>query len=498
METPVDPAIPLRGSFMKRFVPLTVAALAVAACQDASGPASNALRISPSTVDAARGVPIPGDYIITLRDNVTDVDAVASSLAGLHKGSLKHLYKSALKGFAVQHISEAAAAAIAADARVERVEADQVMTAVGTQSPATWGIDRIDQSALPLDNSYTYANDGSSVTVYIIDTGINFGHVDFGGRATKGVDEVTIGGSAADCNGHGTHVSGTVGGSTYGVAKNVSLVAVRVLNCQGSGTTSGVVAGIDWVTANHVIPAAANMSLGGGLSATLNQAIARAVASGVTFAVAAGNSTANACNSSPSSEPSALTVGATDINDGFAYFSNFGSCVDINAPGVSITSDWYSSNTATNTISGTSMATPHVAGAAALYLSANPGATPAQVGSALTSNAIAGAINSVPSGTVNLLLNTSFIGGGSPPPPPPPPSSASFTKSCSGLTCTFNGSSSTNATSYGWNFGDGATASGVTASHRFGRNRSYTVTLTTQPASSTASTAVSCGPKSCG
>jgi len=403
-------------------------------------------------------------------------------------------------------MSDDRAVALSDDPRVKFVEEDSIMTATVTQTNPPWGLDRIGQRDLPLNHAYSYTSTGSGVNAYIIDTGIRITHTQFGGRASVAFDAVGDGQNGNDCNGHGTHVSGTVGGVKYGVAKNVSLVAVRVLNCQGSGTTSGVIAGIDWVTANRVLPAAANMSLGGGLSTTLNQAVASAVASGVTFAVAAGNSSANACSSSPSSEPSAITVGATDINDGFAYFSNFGSCVDINAPGVSITSDWYSSNTATNTISGTSMAAPHVAGAAALYLSANPTATPAQVASALTTNATSGAITAVPAGTVNLLLYTGFIGGGAPPPPPPPPpppspgaSTASFTKSCSSVTCSFDASGSTDATSYSWNFGDGTTASGVATSHRFGRNHSYTVTLTTQPASSTstATTTVTCTPKGC-
>jgi subtilisin family serine protease len=504
MDSPDCPALlSFQGDFMKRLVALAATALAISACQDASGPGPAPAAIRYTVVNSATSGPIPGDYIVTFRDNVTDVSGAAQSISGLHKGALKHVYKSALKGFAVQNISEAAAAAIARDPRVERVEADQVMTAIATtQTPATWGLDRVDQHSLPLDNSYTYNNTGATVTAYIIDTGINFTHSDFGGRAVKGIDEVTSGGSAADCNGHGTHVSGTVGGATYGIAKNVTLVAVRVLNCQGSGTTSGVIAGIDWVTANRVLPAVANMSLGGGLSTTLNQAVARSVAAGVTFAVAAGNSTADACSSSPSSEPSAITVGATDITDGFASFSNFGSCVDINAPGVNITSDWYSSNTATNTISGTSMATPHVTGAAALYSSAFPTATPAQVAAALTSNATPNVISGVPANTVNLLLYTAFIGNGAPPPPPPPPVlTASFTKSCGGLTCTFTNTSTNTSTSttYAWNFGDGGTAASTNATHTYAARLSYTVTLTATDgaATSTSSVGVTCNKRNC-
>ncbi|MCG5438852.1 S8 family serine peptidase, partial [Micromonospora foliorum] len=286
----------------------------------------------------------------------------------------------------------------------------------GTQAnPPSWGLDRIDQRNLPLDSSYTYPNTASNVHAYIIDTGIRFSHNDFGGRATSGYDAVD-GGSADDCNGHGTHVAGTVGGSAYGVAKAVQLVGVRVLNCSGSGTNAGVIGGVDWVTANAIKPAVANMSLGGGANSSLDNAVRNSIASGVTYGLAAGNDNgANACNTSPARTTEAITVGSTTSSDARSSFSNVGTCLDIFAPGSSITSAWYNSNTATNTISGTSMATPHVVGAAALVASANPSWTPAQVRNQLVASATPNVVGNPGSGSPNLLL---YVGTGTTPPPP--------------------------------------------------------------------------------
>ncbi|MDN3241110.1 S8 family serine peptidase [Glycomyces tritici] len=311
--------------------------------------------------------------------------------------------------------SESEALELAAADGVAFVEQNAVVSIDAVQSPATWGIDRIDQVNLPLSNSYEYLGTGSGVHAYIVDTGINASHTEFTGRVGNGYDFIQNDATPQDGNGHGTHVAGTVGGTTYGVAKNVTLHGVRVLDNAGSGTTAGVVNGINWVATNAIKPAVANMSLGGGYSASLNNAVTAAVNSGVTFAVAAGNEDQDACNVSPASAPAAITVAASDNADVRAYFSNFGSCVDVFAPGVNITSAWHTSNSATNTISGTSMASPHVAGAVAVYLGLNPSASTSAVASWVTGNASENKISDV-QGSPNLLLYTGTGGGTDPDP----------------------------------------------------------------------------------
>ena len=360
---------------------------------------------------------IPNHYIVVLdRDATAPRGAAASTdmndrdIAALMPdwaGTVTRRFDHALNGFTAQ-MTEQQAEQLSDDPRVAFVEEDSVVEALATQSNPPWGLDRIGQRDLPLNATYTYTTTGAGVNVYIIDTGIRRTHSQFltNGmrRAQFGFDAVGDGQNGNDCNGHGTHVSGTVGGNTYGVAKAVTLWAVRVLACNGSGSNSGVIAGVDWVTANHRSPAVANMSLGGGASTALDTAVRNSIASGVTYAIAAGNSNVNAANQSPARVGEAITVGATTINDARSSFSNFGSVVDIFAPGSSILSAWNTSDTATNTISGTSMATPHVAGVAARFLQANAAASPAAVRNAIVNAATLNHLSGIPTGTANRLL----------------------------------------------------------------------------------------------
>ncbi|HEV2149785.1 MAG TPA: S8 family peptidase [Longimicrobiaceae bacterium] len=367
---------------MRRTVAL-LALAGLAAC-DSEAVAPRVEQTAPAFSTTEGG--IPGRYIVTLDD------AADPALVALEYGiKPQYVYESLITGFAGD-ISDVVLEALRLDARVVGIEQDGIVTTSTVQSPATWGLDRIDQAALPLDGSYTYNHAGSGVTAYIIDTGIRYDHVEFEGRAVSGFDAFADGRNGADCQGHGTHVAGTVGGKTWGVAKQVKLVAVRVLDCGGSGSFSGIIAGMNWVAENGTLPAVANLSIGSLLpqrSPTVDAATRNLIASGVTVVMAAGNGVPNggvgidACNNAPGGLPEGITVGASDRSDRKTAWSNYGDCVTFFAPGSGITSATYDSPTSTGSKSGTSMASPHVAGVAALYLEQAPRAAPATVKQAL-------------------------------------------------------------------------------------------------------------------
>ena len=389
---------------MKRTLSLLLP-LALVACQDNQEPLAAPGADTPSFAQASNV--IPGRFIVTVRDGVSP-----AAVAREHNLKPQYVYEHALNGFAGA-MSDAARDGLLRDARVTRVEPDGIATISTTQSNATWGLDRSDARS-GLDGNYSYNNTGSGVTAYIIDTGIRTTHSDFGGRAVHGYDAVDGDSDATDCNGHGTHVAGTVGGTAWGIAKGVTLVAVRVLDCGGSGSWSGVIAGMDWATAHHAAgtPAVANMSLGGGANTSVDDAAQRMINDGIATAIAAGNGNMagiaqDACKYSPARVADAITIGATTKSDAKTSWSNYGACVDFFAPGASITSAWYTSDTATNTISGTSMATPHVAGVAALYLQSNPGATALQTRNALYDLTTKGIVTSSKTAN-NHLLFTNF------------------------------------------------------------------------------------------
>jgi subtilisin family serine protease len=361
---------------------------------------------APATHPSAQSRPIPGRYIVVFKSGVDNPGAAAAGLMQGSGGKLHHTYGSAIKGFAAS-LPDAALQGIRNNPLVDYIEQDQTVSLAQVASPqnqATWGLDRIDQADRPLDTQYNFSNTGAGVYAFILDTGLRADHMEFAGRVRPGFNVIADGNGTNDCHGHGTHVAGTVGGTTWGVAKGVAVIPVRVLDCTSYGSWSGVIAGIDWVANSSLRPAVANMSLGGTPSSSLDAAVAGAVSKGVTMVVAAGNNGANACNYSPARAPSAITVGASISTDARAIYSNTGTCLDLFAPGSAITSASNVDTTSSKLMSGTSMASPHVAGVAALLLQANPTASPAAVASAITSSATPNRLTSIGTGSPNLLL----------------------------------------------------------------------------------------------
>ncbi|MFI8851164.1 S8 family serine peptidase [Streptomyces sp. NPDC053499] len=394
----------------KRRISLAIgAALAVAGGATLLTLPADAAPAEGTVVGAHSEDAVKGSYIVLLKGGTGGslrAGSAGEDLAEEYGGKVSRTYDSAVNGFNATGMSAQEARRLAADDKVAQVYQNQRITTTGTQTnPPSWGLDRIDQKTNKLDREYTYpAAAGKGVTAYVIDTGVRISHREFGGRASYGYDAVDKDSTAQDGNGHGTHVAGTIAGTTYGVAKKAKIVAVRVLDDEGTGTTALAVAGVDWVTKHHKGPSVANMSLGGGKDAALDAAVKRSIASGVSYAVSAGNESADASASSPARVSTALTVAASDRRDRQASFSNYGKRVDLYAPGVNIVSASNKSDRGTATMSGTSMASPHVAGAAALYLSGHRNATPADVASALTKGATSGVIANPAKGTPNKLL----------------------------------------------------------------------------------------------
>ena len=470
---------------------VTSLSVTLAACQDANSPdqvPAFAPSAFPTTSTAIKNA-IADEYIVVFKDGVSDVDGRAKGLLSAQGGNLNATYRAAIKGFSA-HMSAQAAAALANDESVAYVEPVQQFQLASTQTGAAWGLDRIDQAALPLDGTYNYPGTGAGVNVYIIDSGVRRTHTEFGGRVTGGYSAIADGYGPDGCHWHGTHVAGIVGGAVYGVAKGASLHSVRAYDCNGVGVTTSILSAIDWVTANHTGPSVATMAISGPMSSSVNSAVQTSINSGVTYVVAAGNNVgADACGYSPAAVTDAIVVAAIGGMDAQTTYTNVGSCVDLYAPGTQIYSAINTSDTAIQLNSGTSQSAAFVAGAAALFLQSNPSASPSAVAQAITSNATVGVVTGITGGTVNRLLRVNGSGGGSTDPTPPPPSgnvapTSSFTVNCSKASCSFDASRSTDSdgsiTSYAWNWGDGTSSSYTTpsAGHNYSTKGNYSVTVT--------------------
>jgi subtilisin family serine protease len=461
--------------------PIVLAACAV----DSTSPGPIASADVARNVAANNGV-IPNQYIVTFTDDVNDAPGLAKQLTGQSSGNLQHTYGTVLKGFSAR-LSPHAVSALANNPHVASIEPDHEFAVANTQSFPAWGLDRIDQANLPLDMAYNYSATGAGVNVYIVDTGIRRTHTEFGGRVVPAFSAIADGYGPDGCHWHGTTVADIVGGAVYGVAKGVTLHSVRAYDCVGFGSSSNIVAALDWVAANRSGPSVALLSFSGPYSAAVNTAVENMIRSGVSAVTAAGNNVgADACNYSPSSVANVITVAAIGGQDAHAVYTNIGGCVDLYAPGSQIYAAINTNDTAIQLNTGTSQASAFVAGAAALYLQGNPGASPDAVAQSILSSATVGVVTGVPSGTPNRLLRVNGSGGGTtlPPPPPPPTSdaapSASFTSSCVRTVCTLNASGSKDdlgIVSYSWTFGDGTTGSGAIVGHQYPKAGRYSVTL---------------------